>query len=506
MRKSLSFSILVIMIVLVTYTVQLELIVPVNALESKWKIIQSYWGDGAPLEVSPGDTAPFTVLLIYKATPLGAEYTFKTIQASLTLPTPFEGVGGDNPIQLVYTGTITDYSVIKLQFPIYLQSNTQLGNYTAQLTLISYYYYYSSTTTKTATSNTPVYGSFSQQLTVMLEVMGRPDIEVTIPNISNIYEGKQQVLVVISNSGTATAKNIKIENIQSNTGVTTQLENQIVGDLEPDANITLPLSLFIPTGYYYSSLTFELTYLGPENVAYDSLKTLQLIVNTAELASPIGISLSLKELKIGESNKLSWYLTNNGNSSLSGVQLAQSSDSTLKIIGNTIFYIGILAPKESRQIETEVYVPLSTVNPTGSVTLSTKYFDEARSLSVSITQQYNLFLRGVIKIFLTDFEVVPEIPSPGSFCYLIITIVNRGTITASAVEVTPSLDGLPVKSFGQITNYIGNIETNLPTTFTLNLQIMATNCTNITLPISLTYMDNLRSWYNVTFGIPLAIS
>ena len=282
------------MIMLATCTVQLNSLVATRAEGFRWNIIQSYWGDGAPIEVSPGDTAPFTVLLIYKATPLDAEYTFKTIQASLTLPPTFEGMGGENPIQLVYTGTITDYSVIKLQFPIYLQLNTRLSNYTAQLTLISYYYYYSSTTTKTATSNTPVYGSFSQQLTVMLEVMGRPDIEVAIPNISNLPEGKQQLPVVISNLGRGLAKNVKLESVQSTTSIILQPTNLIIGDLQSNATVTIPISLFVPTGYS-CSLTFTLTYLGSKNVAYETVKTLQLLVKSTPFTSPIAVGLSLNE-------------------------------------------------------------------------------------------------------------------------------------------------------------------------------------------------------------------
>ena len=43
------------------------------------------------------------------------------------------------------------------------------------------------------------------------------------------------------------------------------------------------------------------------------------------------------------------------------------------------------------------------------------------------------------------------------------------------------------------------------TTFTLNLQLESTTETTIVLPVTLSYMDNLRSLHNVPFNIPVSI-
>jgi hypothetical protein len=62
-----------------------------------------------------------------------------------------------------------------------------------------------------------------------------------------------------------------------------------------------------------------------------------------------------------------------------------------------------------------------------------------------------------------------------------------------------------VTTFGPKSVYIGNIETNLPTTFTLNLQLESTTISSIVLPVTLSYMDNLRMVHNVTLNIPVSI-
>jgi len=69
----------------------------------------------------------------------------------------------------------------------------------------------------------------------------------------------------------------------------------------------------------------------------------------------------------------------------------------------------------------------------------------------------------------------------------------------------PVLEGLPLKTFGPKSVYIGNIEANLLTTFTLNMRLENTTAKEITLPVVLSYMDNLRSLHNVTFSVPIEI-
>ena len=127
-------------------------------------------------------------------------------------------------------------------------------------------------------------------------------------------------------------------------------------------------------------------------------------------------------------------------------------------------------------------------------------------MSQTETHVLSLLLRGLIDISLTDFAVIPATPRTGSPFSITITVTNLGTSTAYAAYATPSLEDLPLKAFGPIQTYVGNIETNLPTTFTINLQLEATSLTELTLPVTLSYMDNLRAAHEVFFDIPITVA
>jgi len=135
----------------------------------------------------------------------------------------------------------------------------------------------------------------------------------------------------------------------------------------------------------------------------------------------------------------------------------------------------------------------------------TTYFDEDSWLSQSETHQLTVLLRGLIEISLTDFAVIPSTPRSGSPFSITVTITNIGTSTAYAAYAVADLEGLPLSTFGPRSTYIGNIETNLPTTFTVNLLVGNTTETSMKLPVTLRYMDNLRSLDNVTFEIPIDV-
>jgi len=268
------------------------------------------------------------------------------------------------------------------------------------------------------------------------------------------------------------------------------------------------LSLFIPTGLSGKivSLTVEGSYLGPTNVAYLFSETLKLPVKPSSLRLPLRLTLDPRELTIGKNSKVYIDLMNAGSHNLSDIRLTLTPDNILKIFGPTILYIDRLASEENVRVETEVYVPATTAAPTASLTLTVTYFDEDLWTSRSETYRLSILLRGFIVLSLTDVAVIPSTPSPGGPFSITITVTNIGTSTAYATYAMPVIEGLPLSTFGPKSVYIGNIEVNLPTTFTINLQLGNTTEKNITLPITLSYMDNLRTAHNVTFNIPIEIA
>jgi hypothetical protein len=113
--------------------------------------------------------------------------------------------------------------------------------------------------------------------------------------------------------------------------------------------------------------------------------------------------------------------------------------------------------------------------------------------------------RGIIDIKVTDFTTIPERPSPGQIFSVTVTLTNMGTITASAVTATP-VQTQNIRVFGSRSIFIGDMQVNSPTTFTVTL-ITSNNTSpgRYEIPIQLTYYDNLRTLYTVNISIPVLI-
>jgi len=454
-------------------------------------LVKAYWGTNQPMEVSPGDVATLTIVLRYDVT-----IAFRSLEANLSLPTGFEAVGEPNAsTYYAPAATLGDLSLVELRFPAFITFAVEAGNYTAVLYL---HYRISSRPNEIIL--------YEDELEIPFEVTGKPSIGAKLSSDS-IREGKQQVLVELSNEGDAPAKNLEITRVYSGSA-SVELEGaESLGNLNPDGTVTVALNLFVPTGMKgrLVPLTVEATYLGPRNVVYMLSETLQISVRPSDPVPPLVLSLDARELSIGESSKVHIDLVNQGSHSISDLKLTLSPDSSLNVFGPTVLYIDRLGPEESERIEAEIYVPSTVMGTSATLVATVTYFDEGLWVSQTETQRLSLLLRGLIDMLLTDFVVIPGSPRPDSPFSVTVTVTNTGTSTARAAYVVPMLEGLPLGSFGPKSAYIGNIEPNIQTTFTVNLQVQNTTQASTVLPMTLSYMDNLRSTHNITFTIPITI-
>ena len=453
--------------------------------EVHFRVLKVYWGVDQPVEVSPGETAQLTVILRYEMSK-----SLNNLKAALSLPRGFEAIGGGNESVVVYTKTIVKGSILELQFPLFIGSNVTLGSYTANLTL-EYF--------------TSEYAILNSTVTVEFEVTGKPAIGIRALNDS-LRQGEQRVLILILNEGDASMHSLRITRIHSSTVSIEPMSYESTGDLKPGGNLTLPVRSFVPASLSgkIASLTVEGSYLGPTNVAYSFSKTIQLPVKPSNPA-PLRLTISPRELTIGRRSGISVRLENTGGHSLSEIKMSLSPTGALEIFGSASFYIGRLPPGEARLIETEVYVP-SVASQTASLMATVTYLDDDLWVSRSETHKLSVLLRGFIDISLTDTAVIPSAPTPGSPFSITMTITNIGTSTAYAAYAIPDLEGLPLRPFGPRSVYVGNIETNLPTTITINLQLENTTQRRIVLPVIIRYLDNLRTPHNVTFNIPINVA
>jgi len=267
------------------------------------------------------------------------------------------------------------------------------------------------------------------------------------------------------------------------------------------------LTIYVPIGMEgrILPLIVETECLGPTNVPYFFSGTLQIPVKPSSPAFLLSIDLKPREIVVGKSSKVYIDLVNTGNYTLSDIELTLTPDISLKVFGSTTLYVETLNPKENKRFETEIYVPSATTVTAATLTATSKYVDSNLLITRSRSQQLSVLLRGLIEVSLTDLAVIPSAPVPGSPFSITLTVTNVGTTAAYAASAIPVSEGLPLRTFGPKSVYIGNIEANLPTTFTLNMRLENTTAKEITLPVVLSYMDNLRSLHNVTFSVPIEI-
>ncbi len=461
--------------------------IPVVHTEGEpFTLIKAFWGELQPTEASPGTTETLTVILRYEL-----DYTFSDLIGRLQLPEGFEAVGSGETMTGPYTGIISAGSLVTLAFPVFISEEVPLGEYTAQLDL---------------EYRRSRYVLSEDRVAIPLDVTGKPDIRVASVE-ENLYEGKQTIGIEFRNEGDAVAENVEVQGAMAS-GASTEFVGPVqLGTLEPGAAVIAPLEVIIPQGSHGNiiTLTVEVHYLGPTNVFYPESKDLHLLVKPT-LILPLRIDLAPHELTIGEHTFVTVTLTNAENHTLSNVELTLSPDTNLKILSeHTVFTYSVISPKDSVQVSLEIYVPASVMSPTASLNLLATSFNEESWLEQRENYTLNFLLRGLIEITLTDQVVIPAEPRMGSPFSATITITNIGTSTAYAADASPALANLPIKTFGPQSVYIGNIELNLPTTFTINLLLENTTDAEFLLPVTLTYMDNLRAPYNITFTIPIAV-
>jgi len=470
--------ILIIMVSLTTITCMGE--------NSEFKLLSAYWGDTSQIEITGGDYVTLTIILRYEG-----RWSFNNLVAKLSLPEPFKTSDKSNTATIYYKSTVTPGSIIQLTYQVYVSPQALKGTYLSNLNL-EYF-----------VSN---YGLITQTIQIPLEITGRPNLQLSLRN-EPLIEGKQTVSLIIKNVGDADAYHIQISRAYSSSITINNVENTYVEYIKPGENATSTIEIYVPSGLKGKTvqINFDLRYIGPKNSIYTKTESVQVLVNPQDPQPNVDVRLSSGELYIGKVNKLNVTISNNGYSTIRNVRMSISTDATLKVFGSSTIYIGDVNPQQSVNTPMEIYVPLTTA-ATGTITISTTYYDTARGLSISDTRQTTMLLRGFIELTLTDVAIIPASPKPNAPFSITITITNVGTSTAYATYAIPILENLPIQPLGSRSVYIGNIDVNMPTIFTINLQLLNTTLTQMRLPVILRYMDNLRNISDKTFEIVINVS
>ncbi|MEM2755646.1 MAG: hypothetical protein QW563_07775, partial [Candidatus Methanomethylicia archaeon] len=306
-----------------------------------------------------------------------------------------------------------------------------------------------------------------------------------------------------------------------------------LGTIEPGRFKTLNLTLYIPP-YQSSStmqITFSLSYYDSTNNFKTESRTLSFLIAPLIQKSPLTIQVTPSEIYTGITNNVTLRITNNALYDLKNLKITLSSSQAILLDTDNIWSIEKLPSGKYLDISLKLYPQSATITSI-QLALSISYYDELNILNQE-ARSINLLARGLVDLKVTNIAIAPETVVLGQPFSVSVTITNTGTITASGVSATIEQEPW-FRIVGRQTVFIGDIQVNVPTSFTMSF--IALNITqptaartisitqrpiNMTRPfnitgssrsiqptikVTLSYMDNLRTRHTQTLEIPITYS
>lgn len=351
--------------------------------------------------------------------------------------------------------------------------------------------------------------SYSQQLGFYISYSEQSLIIVNTSS-NTIQPGFNNISLYVINRGSAPIYNLSLTISPTSPLALVNSDGKIyIGDLPGGSSWSSQLVIFMarPAAapqqiYSTSDIRVTLTYYDQSGSLKTETRDLFLIAVIPPVASLIELSLEPQILVTGIINNATLHIRNTGSQEIDNVTISIGASGQLSIIGSSSFQLKRLAPDEGAEIPLSIYIP-ATASPTASLQVGLGYYISGTFYQDTV--MLGVISRGIIELRVTDYTVIPEIPSPGQVFSVTVTLTNQGTITASAVTATPQqVPGFRI--FGSRSVFIGDMQVNSPTTFTITL--IALNTTSpgrYEIPVQLTYYDNLRTLNTINISIPVVI-
>ena len=327
---------------------------------------------------------------------------------------------------------------------------------------------------------------------------------------TNILSSSAGILSIsISNTGESDVKDLVVS--VSVQGTTITLINSsskfYIGDVSPgdSKNVNVNVRSSYVTTYTSVPIIISVTYYDVLNQLYSDTYTVMVSVEPRTLVSNVEASISTNELLIGVISNVSITLRNVGNEVIEGINYRLSVGPAINIIGSSDGYIGRLSPGEVVVIKLPVYVAL-TNQYTSYITINLNYVDKVLGTLKNEDKSFTLLLRGRADIKVTDYVVMPTTVIPGQTFSVTLTLINVGVTPAYSAFIYPLITGLPLRlTTEERTIYLGNIDVGSTTAATITLQLMNTSERVLRLPITVSYLDNLRTPQNTTFEVMIRV-
>ena len=166
------------------------------------------------------------------------------------------------------------------------------------------------------------------------------------------------------------------------------------------------------------------------------------------------------------------------------------------------YSIGSIGAMKNASIPVSLYI----TSQTDVATLDAQLSYVLNGQPYSVSRSLSLLSPGYVNITNTGTTQLPDVATPGSVVSLTGTLLNTGSISASAVTlITHSVSGVSV--LGENSTFLGSIGTYSPTAFTVSVTLSRSiKPGTYEIPITLEYINNLNQKENELIDMPLVVS
>lgn len=348
--------------------------------------------------------------------------------------------------------------------------------------------------------------SFSQSIGFLVNPVEMTMFKISCDNAYLKVGEANLVKVLLENLGKTPLKNVTLSVSTSQPISLIEGDGKtFLGTLRPQDKVETALKMYVsPTSQTSSTVTFTVTYYDASGALKSENRYITFLLNTTTRLSPISIKVNPTTLVAGKLNDIEVLLTNTGDKAVKSLSMAFSFPSSQVIwLTPDVFQAEKISAGETVTVKGRAYNPPTAITST-TLQMSIKYYDESGNLYQE-TRSVGILSQGIIELKVIDTTVLPEKPSQGQIFSATITITNVGTVTASSVTVLPQLPQ-GFRMFGSKSIFVGDMQVNVPTTFTLSIQALnTTEPKTYSIPVTITYYDNLREPHALNLSLTVDI-
>jgi hypothetical protein len=460
------------------------------------KLLNAYFGyPNQKIEVQPGDqNVQFTILF----SNVGTE-DISGIRGLLSLPLGFtsatplvEGLIEADNSQIATAG-----SSFTLTFYVNIDKSLGIQNYPGTVKL----------TYERVREN----GLRQEFYDFNFKITGKSVLNMKAENTFIQPESNNQIVVQISNNGTAPLNNVDITlATQSNsTTGSSNLQKVVIdkrhwniGTVDAMTTKTISFNIFVPPDLAGQTLhvPFTVTYFDAQGNQVTNTGLGDLIVGPASTNFTVKL-LTPSYVSMGVMQNLTLGIQNFSPSKISDISITLvPSSSDLRILQDPRWFIQEIKPLEGTTLNIPVFADQNTVNQAVNFDVNIQYTKDGST--VIEKQSFATFLRPVIDVSVYGVQV-SEIAGQKM---IIGNVLNQGNMKGQFAIVT--IDPVEGSTIKEATQYIGDIDIDAPTPFNVPIQSTVGLSGDQKVQVTLTYKDTLLQSHMITqintisFGAP----